>query len=166
MGEGSETVKPTRCSLSSRSHASAALALGLCLLAVLLFSCSRRAEKAEVEKAVIEYNNALVQAYRDAEITYMDPLATPEQVHRLVDVIVDLKQEKKRMRIRQESFAVEYVNVEEATAELVTRETWTYWIENTDTQERLEEEKTESYRIVYGLVKQHDKWLVDSLTST
>jgi hypothetical protein len=141
------------------------LVVALALLSTMVFSCSKSEEKALIENTVKEYNSALVQAYRDAEMSYMNPYATPEQLHRLVSIIQPLKENKHRMRIMQEGFAVESISIDGKTAEVVTQEKWTFWNEDKETLEVLKPKETESYRIFYTLKKEKGKWLVDTLNS-
>lgn len=142
-----------------------AVSLLMALLLSMALSCSKSAEKALVEEAIKGYNSALVEAYRDAELSYMDPYATAEQLERLKAVISPLRHEKHRMQIVQESFAVESVTFKDGQAEVVTQESWTFWNEDRESLEAITPKETDSYRIIYTLKKQDGKWLIDRLSN-
>jgi hypothetical protein len=133
------------------------------VFSVMAQSCSKPDDNDLIEEAIKRYNFALVQAYRDLELSPMEPLTTPGHMVGMVSVIQSLRGEGRRLLIVKDSLKVESIKVDGDTAEARTHEKWVFWDEDIETGEVLTPKATEEYRMIYTLKKRDGKWLVDKL---
>jgi hypothetical protein len=113
---------------------------------------------------VTDYNAALMQSFRDTELSYMNPYATKDQLHRLANIIVGLKEEKVRLLLELQSLNIEAVTIEGDRATVKTQESWAYTKETLGgPQSPPAEKQLDEYGILYKLRRVEGVWLVDTI---
>jgi hypothetical protein len=131
---------------------------------VLLFvSCAVDSEKEHIKKTVKAYNIALVQSYRDVDLSYMKPFASKEQLNRLFPTIAALKSSGNIMiAVQLEHKVIKFrSDGNEATVDVF--EKWKYWWENRNSGQITKPAETMEYQMIYHLKKNNGNWLVDGI---
>ncbi len=134
-------------------------------IAVSAVSCARESpeEVAAVTKTVRAYNIALIEAYKDADINYMLPFASEDQLSKLFPVLQALTVTGNSMIAIQDKFAIKRTKVGNDDAFVDTEEKWTYWWQDKFTGEVTKPKQVLDYKIRYHLIKTGGRWVVDRL---
>lgn len=134
------------------------------LLCACLLACAKSKEQTEVLNAVKSYNASLINAYRDVTTNYLVPVASPEEVKKILAVMQAMAAMNSRMIAVQDTFKVSSVTVSGSTAKVRAKETWTYWWEDVNTRAITKPKAVQEYNLVYNMKKAHGRWIVDSLS--
>jgi hypothetical protein len=115
------------------------------------------------ESAVTTYLDWITYAYRIADSDVATAVMTPWE-HVRVDSYIELNRQQGRA-IDQELllFEVRSSESEDGTATVAVREEWTYRYFSLETGDYISEPLTASYDTTYTVVREDERWLVDSV---
>jgi hypothetical protein len=130
------------------------------LLLTVVASCRASQEDEEAKQAVRAYLTRVIDAYRvsDAELT--DPVASDREVRKLTGLI-GVKRDS-GVNLHAELLDLQFERVEKVKDgfSVSTREKWTYRDLAIGTGKQVGEGSTDSYRMVYKLERDKDRWVV------
>jgi hypothetical protein len=141
-----------------------AISAGVVLLS-LLVECQQKSEQdSPLVKAVRDYNVAIIQAYSDANLNYMQPFASKEEINKLFPVMQSLTESNSRMVSIQKQFKVtEEKQTGEESGYVATNERWVYWWEDMRTGAVTKPKSEVNYHLTYHLQKEGTRWKVDRI---
>jgi hypothetical protein len=137
----------------------------LIFLFVLAGCISKEKDETEydIRTTIGRYNNAVITAYKSLNIGPLKRVTTEEQLIRVDSFIGAFLQRDRIMESELHRMDFEDVKIVGDKATVRTSEDWSYrWIDYR-TGEEVEPLKDIHYEMLYNLVKEEDKWLVEKV---
>jgi hypothetical protein len=133
------------------------------LAAVALLAACRGGNKEEAEQAVRTYLARLVEAYRTADVSLVDPLVSDQQALKLVGLI-GVKQDA-GVVLDAKIVDLQFVRAERDGAGWVveTKERWYYRDRKIGSGEQVGQDSTDSYAMRYRFVRKEGHLVLDDL---
>src|SRR3970282_2155638 len=136
------------------------------LFAILIVNfCVDKQEKYEekiLKNSVRKYLATLVDVYRDFNIERLDEVCAEEEKKRIDVLILTMRTENKFLDAKLKELTFGGIKrKDDNTVEVFTEEKWEFRHLDIKTKSAVDLLKTEEYKMIYTLVKQGGKWLVE-----
>jgi hypothetical protein len=135
-------------------------------LVVSVSGCRRSLSDAEARKLVETYNARLVDAYRTADVLVVSPVVSPTEEKKLTGLI-GVKVDN-GIALDASLLELRFGQIERGKDQVTVRssERWFYRDRRIGTGEQVGEESSDSYEMLYRLVRHEGKWVVDAVEFT
>jgi hypothetical protein len=132
-------------------------------VALLAAAACQRVSDADAEKLVRTYLTRLVEAYRASDADLAAPVVSEREATKLTGLI-GVKRDA-NLTLDAELLEIVFDRVERKAHEVrvETRERWRYRDRQIGTGKQVGEESFDSYRMRYHLVREKERWVVDTL---
>jgi hypothetical protein len=122
-------------------------------------------DEREVKNIVITYNRLLQEAHSEGKSELLRKITSERQFVNVDSYITYLFKNRKLFLGEAKDIIFENVTIDDDTAVVVTRETWSYTYINPYTRQPVSENFIETYGTTYHLKKDRGRWIVDALDS-
>lgn len=138
---------------------------GLIIFSINLFLfCSGEKityEERLIRNTVSRYNSAIIETYKDFDLTRLEDCATEGEIKRIDVLILTIRMEGKLLNAKLKRLKFKNTRkINEEKAEVDTEEEWEYQHLNIKNRQPVDELKRVKYNMTYTLVKKDGKWLV------
>jgi hypothetical protein len=129
-----------------------------------LFSCTtENPEKEAIRRLIGMYNRAIVAAYGELNLAPLESVAGEAHVKKVDTIINSYMESDQVMEADLLGLGFKDIKIESDRATVRTFEDWQYQWVNVKTGEIIEPMKDIHYEMIYHLVRNEGKWLVESL---
>lgn len=133
------------------------------LAVIICASCNSRMSNDDARRLVERYNNVVIEAYRQGDVTLIDSVVGPNEGRKLTGLIGVRTDAGVRLVSKLLSLDITSVDLQDESLTIQTREKWTYHHVNAASGKQVDEPSEDAYEMRYLFIKLDGKWMVDKI---